>query len=334
MVTLPEDIVGLDEASKALDALISQDGAQPPPAESATDEQRAALGDEGQLPTDQSQEQTDTRADAQPPKTDEQGKTEEAKTEEAPKPKSRFEKAQERASKSWEEVNAAKAELKAEQEKLAAERAKIEQARQEWEANHREPSATEYEAHAGRLLAKAKAIEAEAEKLEDAGKYQEAEAKKREALKLTHYAEDAQAAAEQARKNPPDKAQAERQAKIEAQRKEWTLKAATDFPAFAKQNTEQAKTAAEIMRIMQQSDPDIARHPKAVYFAAELAEAKCAAARVPDLEKRLTASEARVKELEALTSPGGSGVAGQPQAPAGDDFDSLVSAARDMGNLN
>lgn len=336
MVTLPDNIIGLDEASKALDALIADEApaAAGQPEDSANAEQRAAQPEGETMPTDQPMVQTDTQAEAQPETTK---ATDGAEAPAAEKPKTRFEKAQERLPVSWKEFNsrreAFEAERAAKEAELQKQRAEFEQSKTEWERSHREPDARDYEAHAGRLQARAKAIQAEADKLEDAGKYQEAEAKRREALKLTHYAEDALTAAEETRKNPPDAKRAERIQKLEAARKEWTLKAATDFPAFAKAGTPQASKAAEIIQTLQKSDPDIAEHPKAVYFAAELAEAQCVAARVPDLEKRLAAYEARVKELEALTQPGGSGLPGPVDAPSGDSLGELERQAREMGGL-
>jgi small-conductance mechanosensitive channel len=332
MITLPEDLQGLDEGMKALEALEKGETPAPADSSSANDELRAALGEEGSEPTEQKQIQTDTPATTDKPK-----EGEEPKAADGEKPKSRFEKAQDRLGKSWEQLNQEKQAhtkaIEAERQAIEEQKAQLERQRAEWEASHREPTADEYEAHAGRLLAKVKTLDAEAEKLESDGKYQEAEAKKREAARLSHYAEDAQAAAEQVRKNPPDKARQERAAKIEAARKEWTIKAAVDFPEYGKLNTPVAQAAADILNNLKQSDPDIANHPKAVYFAAELATAQTAAARVSELEKQLSVSKARVAELEALTSPGGGGVAGQPEAPQGDTLESLQTAAREIGHM-
>jgi hypothetical protein len=335
-----EDMPGIAEASAKLDAMIASEGGD---TANATTEQSVDQGQHaGQTEPAEAQSQslpTDTPATTEKQNDGKPIDEAEAPAETPEQPgKTRFEKAQERLPKSWKEFNAQKEETAKTHAQREAQLAKRETELQQREANfdsqRREPTAQDYEAHAGRLLAASRAFEAEAKALEDKGDFPAAEAKRRLAQRQELYAEDALKAAEDVRKNPPDAKALARQHKIDAERREWTIKAGIDFPELAKKDSPLLQATALIL----QSESELQGQPKGTYIAARIAAAELAAARVPDLEKRLASKEARVKDLEALTTPGG---AGSPaRVPPGDaprsdaeQFAELQRMAESMGPL-
>lgn len=300
-VTLPNDLAGQAEASAELDRLIAADAADQAKAtgDSADDgAQRAAPAAETEaLPDEKTDDTTPATAEA---KTGDETPAGEAKSADKAahgKPeKSRYVKAQERLGQSWEELNAQKAAFKAEQETFKAERARIEQERQSAE--------------------QAKAAE------EFSPDQYEAAAKRFEADGKFDLAELAKAKADQLRRNPPVKP-AEADA---AARKEWALKAGVDFPELSKTNSPLQVRVSQLLT----DEPDLKQHPKGIYLAARLANLEAevtrgqtASASVVAKDKELGQLKAKVKELEALTAPGGGD--GVSRLPAGRTFEQMSS---------
>jgi chromosome segregation ATPase len=269
------------------------------------------------------------------------------------KGKSAYAKSQERLEKTWDNVNKRKTELDTREQQVAEKQRQLEQ-REEQFRRQTEESQTQYkpedvEKAAGQKLERAKALneradglEAKAKKLDDDGKYQDAarlndEAKKlrKQANKEEGNAEDLKAHAEDLRKNPPASF-AEREKKTEVQRKEWTLKAAQDFPELGKQGSELQKAVGAALNQLWQTDRVLASHPQIIYHVTRLTAAETAAARVPALEKQLGELTAKVQDYEKLTSPGGPGAAqrvdtsAQPKTDA-DERAELGDMAASMG---
>lgn len=300
----------------------------------------------------------DTRATAeQKPvaaeKAAEQPKPDAAKPAEQPKPdaskaepdKSRYAKSQERLTKTWEQVNADKAAVAAEKTKLEAERAEFSRQRAEFEtirqqAQQPQFKPEDYLSASQQKKALADHQRAEAKRLEDAGKFAEAENLNKLAAKNDALSEDLAEHAENLRRNPP-KGFVERAQQYEKAKQAWTIEAAKAFPDLAKDGSEFQKTVAGHLNALAKNDPQLLAHPSVIYHVARLtaAEAKAKAleadaARVPVLVKETESLRAKIKELEALTTPAGSGgVAKLGGQSAEDDANSLRQAAAEQGPL-
>lgn len=310
-VEIPDDLVGLDAANAELERMIAADAATASKDAATTQESAITEGEraaqaEKENTQDQvlSKEKTDALAAAEaasketaaataaadkskdPVALEATKKAEAATALEAGK--SRYQKAQERQQNSWAELNAGKDALKAEQNALRLDReefqrktaehqAKVEKAEQEFSPEQYEAAAKDFEAK---------------------GKFDLAELAKSKADEL--------------RKNPPAQREQKAAALVEGQKKEWALKAGVDFPEVARTNSPLQLRVAQLFK----EEPDLKSHPKGIYVAARIASLEAAAASVSTLksqngvqEKELGQLRAKVKELEALTAPGGPGSA-------------------------
>jgi len=234
--------------------------------------------------------------------------------------KSRYQKAQERQQNSWSELNAGKDALKAEQNALRLER-------------------EEFQRKQGEHQAKVDQAEAEfsPEQYENAAKKFEAEGK-------FDLAELAKSKADELRKNPPAQRSQKAAALVEGQKREWALKAGVDFPEVARTNSPLQLRVAQLFH----DEPDLKSHPKGIYVAARIASLEAAAASVSTLktqngsqEKELGQLRAKVKELEALTAPGGPGSATHlpgeksfEQKSDSEQFQELTEQAQRQGVLH
>lgn len=91
---------------------------------------------------------------------------------------------------------------------------------------------------------------------------------------------------------------------------------------------------------MAKLDPKMLAQPSAIYHASKLAAAELKAqqyqtesARVPGLVKELGELKAKVKELEAMTTPGSSTTAQRLGSSQTDEEAELEAMARDMVTL-
>jgi hypothetical protein len=275
-------------------------------AASANQEQRAAQLDGGDDPVAQELSQTDTPAGAEPAgqQQQEQPKDEQSK---APKPeeaaeagKSKFAKDKARRDDSWKALNA-------EKETLAQERARLQAEREAWLQEQQQAQAIQqitpdkYETFARQMRQTADHLRAEAERLEEAGKYDDANAKREEAAEAEVDHKRAWRKAAELRSNPQAQAAAGQTAE---QRKAWTMRAAQEFPELARDNSE---FQLAVGKVLQTLPGEMKALPQAIYYASRLAAAETGAAGVPGLRERLGQAEARVKELEAMTSLGDAG---------------------------
>lgn len=262
---------------------------------------------------------TDTPAAAatQPPN---EPKTETQKADD--KGKSEFSKSGERLQKTWQAVNDRKVQLDSQETTLKQREATIVQreakfneqqvaARRGVSPEQNEEAARQKATQANTLNEQAEAWEARKEKMEAEGDFagaSKAEAQAKELRKQSAQAEALadlyKANADHARKNP-DKSFEQLQAQREQNLKFYTTEAAKAWPDLVKNGSEfQKSTVANIQEFRKQG-LDENEYPVLRYYAAQAAALQTDAARVPELEKKLGAAEARVKELEALTAPGG-----------------------------
>jgi hypothetical protein len=317
------DIPGIDEANQELDRLMAADAAQggtdgttKTDAGSVQEEgEHAALTAEIENTLDSGEEAESGKLKAETTNTE--ARAEAAKAE-APK-QTRYEKAKERAERSWQEINAQKEALKTEREAFAKEREQIEQQRREIE-ERRAKAEAEFSPEQ---------YESAAAKFEAEGKFDLADLAKRKAEDL--------------RRNPPAQRQAQATAAQESQKREWALKAGQEFPELVQTNSPLQQRVAQIM----QGEPDLKQHPKGIYLAARIAHLEAesgkgatAAARASELETNLGLAQARIKELEALTAPGGPGNAAHlsgaksfEQMSDDEQFAELAREAQEVGVL-
>jgi hypothetical protein len=322
-------MIGLDEANKAFDAYIASREETATTDSSATDAQRAeqaadtakvqseTITDTPAAAEDKAQGETlkaeDTaaslEADAQgqnpntkdqTPNTKEEGQKVEDKS-------SKFAKDAARRDTSWKALNAEKTQFQSDRAAFEAER---EAFKAEREAATEETTVTpeKYKAFSANMQMRADHLTAEADRLEKTGKYDEAEAKREEARDCIADVRKANRMADELAKNPPP-GPTQRQAKLDAAKREWTLKSAQDFPDLAKEGSEFQTAVGRNYADLKANAPAMYNDPKSIYFVTKLTAAEAASARVPAMEKELSQMKARVKELEALTSPGD---AGQP----------------------
>lgn len=304
-----------EQAEADLRAALAPQAASPAPgqAESAPPA-GAAAATEGETPNDST---ADTRAAAetQPPtepKTETQGQT---KPDGKPDNRTEYAKNQERLDKTWKSVNARKAELEAKEAEIARREqeltAKAAKAQARYSPEDYEQASVRNQSQAEQLALQAKGLDAQAREFEEDGKYTEAESAKARANDLREQAAYARGVAKQlkeqaehVRKNP-DPTVEQLKAKTQAQLREYTLAAAKEWPDIVKDGSEFQKAVAKNIADARSKGLDENEFPVIRYYSARLAAMESAAARVPGLEKQLGAAAARVKELEALTAPGG-----------------------------
>lgn len=303
------ELSGVDDAMKQLNALEAERAEATPATDSATTEQRAAQSDEVDDAQAQLDQLTDTPAATEPASGETPKDADDAVTQktdavetQAKNEGSKFAKEQARRDTSWKALNADKETFTKERQAFEAER---EQWKREREAAEAETTVTpeKYDGYANQMRQRVDHLKAEADRLDAAGKFDEAEAKREDARDAEADIRKATKAAEELRKNPPAN-QAQRNERLQSEKKEWTLKAAQDFPDLAKDGSEFQKAVANNLTEMQQHAPGMLRDPRSIYFVTRMTAMETAAAGVPELKKKLSQSEARVKELESLTSPG------------------------------
>lgn len=313
-----ETMVGIEAASAELDRLMSEASSEPSagggePA-SASDEQRAAQSTPEDDPA-LALLQPEAPAAAEPPEPAAQKQDDApAATQQQPDGKSKFAKDKARRDDSWKALNAEKESFTKERETFQSERQKWQQEREATESSQR-VTPEKYEAYAQQCRARVDHLKAEADRLDDAGKIDEADKLREEARDAEVDIKRATKAATDLRVNPQyQQAQAAEQSK----RREWTLKAATDFPELAKDGSPFQQAVAQNLATLQQQFPEMGRLPSIIYFASRLTAAETASAGVSELKGKLSQAEARVKELEILTSPG---APGQPAKVGQTTFD-------------
>ena len=277
---------------------------------------------------------TDTPAEADPkPSTEPKDKSSE-KPKPGDKPpvedpnKSKFAKDAQRRDTSWKALNAEKQALQTERAAFELRRQQLDRQQEQFTLKQAKSQSRitpeQYEqtgvakiSSAQNLDLVADGLERRAEKLEADGKYGEAEnckaqarAKREEAAGDRALARMYKGMAETARKAPADPTLEQIRQRNAQHKQHYTLEAAKQWPELAKEGSAFQKTMAGHLRAASEQGIDPDEHPIIMYHAARLTAAETAAASVPGLTKKLGELQAKVKELELLTAPGG----GQPAA--------------------
>jgi hypothetical protein len=257
--------------------------------------------------------------------------------------KSRYAKAQERLEKTWEAVNKRKGDLDAQAQQIEQQRQALERDKAQLEVVRRQaeqPQATPEQAVQAAQARRrdADALRMQAKRADDAGRFEEAQRLNKQADKAESLADDLAEYAEQLRKNPPVSMQ-QRQQQFEQARKQWTIEACNAFPDLGKNGSRLQQVVAQHLNALGKQDPQLLVHPSLIYHVARLADAQikvadleAVAARVPGLEKEAESLRARIKELEADTTPAANGSVNRLGEPAQDDYASLRQSAVEIGH--
>lgn len=335
---LIEELPDIDAALARLDAAEAAETQAAPTATETADEQ--VLDQPGDTTGDGVEPQpdskpTDTPAGAEPKQPTEPKDTETPKPGEKPanEPnKSKFAKDQERRDRSWKALNTEKeahakavADFKAQQQAFEQQKQRFESERtkasQKYTPEQYETASGSKVKVAQELDLQADGMEARAAKLDEEGKYGEAQLLKNQAREKREQAagerglsRQLKQMADHLRANPDPSAQQVAQQQ-QAAMKHYTLEAAKQWPDVAKEGSEFQKTMAGHLKAAADAGLDPKEFPVLMYHAARLTAAETDAARVPGMEKELVGLRAKVKELEALTNPGGGRTAAQ-QLPA------------------
>jgi len=288
----------------------------------------ASQGDDGKQPS--KSEQTDTLATADTKLKDAEAtdKTQEQQTPKAEaktgddKGKSKFSNNTERLDKTWKAVNERKVQLDAREQQINQQVAalKLQEQKIQLEAAKAKQKFTpeQYEQAAQNKLnsitsfdLQAKGLDKQAEEFEANGEYGKAELARKQAQDMRdqingerYSAKQLREMADNLRKNP-DPTIAQHKATMEQHKRHYLLEAAKVWPDLAKEGSEFQKQMAGHLQAIAKQGIDPEENPVVFYHVARLTAAEAAAARVPDLVKKLGVAEAKVKELEALVAPGG-----------------------------
>lgn len=281
-------------------------------------------------------EQTDKTKETQP---SEKGKGSEGEKGKEVTAKSDFAKSGERLERTWKSVNERKAQLDSREQQLKAREETIARADQDFQVKqaraqqrHKpedyEQASTRNKDQARQLDLQAKGLEAQAAEMELDGKYTEAESSKARAVELREQAAYARGVSKQLAEHAahvrshPDPTLEQAKTRNQQQLREYTLAAAKEFPDIAKEGSEFQRAVIRNIQQAREAGLDENEFPVVRFWSAQMAALQSASARVPDLEKSLEAANARVKELEGLTAPGGGqGAVQRPAAGAGGDED-------------
>jgi myosin heavy subunit len=326
----------LNEAIARLDAAESAE--TPPAKESFVQEQvdpnAATQPTPEQTPgTDQPSNLTDADTQAAAELKPTPDKVENAPVDETPKPgdkpadkapdkSSPFAKDKARRDESWKKLNEEKTAIQKERDAIKAERDYIAREKQQIEEARAKASAKftpeEYEASAkekaevaNTLELQADGLEKRAEALENADRYDEAKQMRAKAQELREDSAFQKGAAKRlaemakhTRENPDPTLQ-QIQQRNQQKVRDYTMEAAKKWPDMAKEGSTFQKTVVGHLQAARAAGLQVNENPVLIYHAARLTAAETAAACVPALNKELGELRAKVKELEAFTSPGG-----------------------------
>jgi uncharacterized protein (DUF3084 family) len=282
-------------------------------------------------------EQTETKegessAGSQP---DTSAVVETPQTETKPDNRSAYAKSNDRLEKTWKAVNERKAQLDTTESSIKQREEALQRSEQSFNERQAaarakgaspeqyEQASQQKETNAAGLVEQAEAWDAKAEKLDDDGNFKEAEKARSKAQEMREQAAEEKALgrlyksnAENIRKNPDQSVQ-QLQAKREKELQYYTLEAAKKWPDVAKNGSDFQKAMLGHIQAAKQVGIDEVEFPAIRFFAARLTAAETSSANVSELTDKLNKAEARVKDLEKFTSPGGGTTAAQRPTSAG-----------------
>lgn len=241
---------------------------------------------------------------------------------------SQFAKDKARRDDSWKALNGQKEQFSKDQAMFKAERDYFEREKRQFEEQKAKASARytpeQYEQGAAAKLEQANQFELQADgldkradALENDDKYAEAQKLRDQAKGLREEASfnkgTARRLSDMARhtRENPDPTAEQVKARTQQAIRDYTMAAAKSWPDMAKEGSEFQKQVVGHIQEARKGGLDVNDHPVLLYHAARLTAAETAAARVPGMEKELGELRAKVKELEALTNPGGGESAAQ-----------------------
>lgn len=331
--TVSETMAKLEAAEAAAGELPKEHFVQAEDGATREGEQPApAQGQEAKETQPETTSETDTPAAAEKPPGD-ASPTEPKSGTKAEEAGSKFAKDRQRRDDSWKALNGEKEAFKAEKSKLEQERAALQREREQFEQRQAkaqakytpeqyEQAATRNADSAATLELQARGLEAQVREFEDDGKYTEAESAKARARELREQAAYQRGVARQLKEHAaqvranPDPTAEQIKAKNAAAIRDMTMAAAKEWPDLLKEGSDYQKAVARNIQLAREAGLDENEFPVVRYQAAKMAALEAAAAGVPALQKDLAQARARVKELEALTAPGGGGSAIQRQPAA------------------
>lgn len=331
-----EEMPGLDDAIARLQ---DAEASEPQPVVEA---QVQADGDTKATPPEPNTTEIAEKPD--PLKTDTPATTEkkaaEVKQSETPKPgdkpdnRSQFAKDKARRDDSWKALNADKEKLAKDKADFSMQQATLQRQQQQFQiqkqksqakftpeqyltgANQKNDAATQLELQAKCLMAEATELESNNDFKGAALKEQQANALKEQAAEERAMARQYRRAADVAKNAKPDPSETELKTKLEGEKRHYTMEAAKFWPEVAKAGSEFQKVMATHLQAAAQAGLSPNDYPIMMFYSARLTAAETAAAGVPGKDKELGELRAKVKELEALTAPGGGSGSAQRQ-PSG-----------------
>lgn len=242
--------------------------------------------------------------------------------------KSQFAKDKARRDDSWKALNSQKDQFTKDQAAFKAEREYFEREKRQFEEQRAKASARytpeQYEQgaqskqeQANQLELQADGLDKRADALENDDKYAEAQKLRDQARGLRDEASFAKGTAkrltEMAKhvRDNPDPTAEQVKARTQQAIRDYTMAAAKSWPDMAKEGSDFQKQVVGHIQEARKAGLEVNDHPVLLYHAARLTAAETAAARVPGMAKELGELRAKVKELEALTNPGGGEAAAQ-----------------------
>lgn len=228
---------------------------------------------------------------------------------------SKYEKAREREERGWKklqernrQVSEEAAQVKAQQEKLEAEWKAFNEAKQarEAKAKSNEPSPEAYEQLAAEFEAKG-----DKDSLHQAKLARQLAAQRRKDIE-----------AEKAAPQAPAKSALMPEAEFSQKQKAALAQLVTEFPEIKDANGDLNKSVQKMITEEAPVAELVESHPYGMYWVTKYARAERSAARVPDLEKQVTALNAELQKIRRNTDPISDHMV-NPQLDSEDNFDDL-----------
>lgn len=274
-------------------------------AELGTDDQES-LQQDGPSKSGSDTQTADKAGDTKPP---EPNKAPEDKPKDPnAKEPSKYEKAREREQRGWKALNEEKQAIAKEREQIAADRKAWQEEKQAREAKAKstEPSPEAYEQLAAEFEAKG-----DKDSLHQAKLARQLAAQRRKDIE-----------AEKAAPQAPAKSALMPEAEFSQKQKAALAQLVTEFPEIKDANGDLNKSVQKMITEEAPVAELVESHPYGMYWVTKYARAERAAARVPDLEKQVTALNAELQKIRRNTDPISDHMV-NPQLDSEDNFDDL-----------